>query len=84
MRGVAFTCPRCGATSHHPVDREEGYCASCRDWTGLHRTYYQQMKDLGGMHLEKAARLLVAAEGDGRDAETYARHLLKLRKAARQ
>ena len=31
---MAFTCPRCGATSHHPVDEAEGYCGRCNDWTG--------------------------------------------------
>jgi hypothetical protein len=30
---VSFTCPRCGATSHHPRDVQEGYCGACRDWT---------------------------------------------------
>jgi protein-arginine kinase activator protein McsA len=25
----AFTCPRCGMTSHHPVDARERYCANC-------------------------------------------------------
>lgn len=29
-----FTCPRCGRTSNHPRDREEGYCGACHDWTG--------------------------------------------------
>lgn len=31
--GSAFTCPRCGAVSHHPVDRQQGYCGRCHDWT---------------------------------------------------
>ena len=30
----AFTCPRCGRVSHHPVDAIEGYCGSCADFTG--------------------------------------------------
>lgn len=29
-----FTCPRCGKTSYHPKDLEEGYCGHCHDWTG--------------------------------------------------
>lgn len=29
----AFTCPRCGATSHHPTDAKEKYCGRCHDWT---------------------------------------------------
>lgn len=31
---VSFTCPRCGMSSHHPVDIAEGYCGACHDWTG--------------------------------------------------
>lgn len=27
-------CPRCGMTSHHPTDVEQGYCGRCHDWTG--------------------------------------------------
>jgi hypothetical protein len=30
---AAFTCPRCGRTSHHPIDAQEGYCGYCHDWT---------------------------------------------------
>jgi hypothetical protein len=30
---MAFTCPRCGMTSHHPADFGHGYCGRCRDWT---------------------------------------------------
>ena len=30
---VSFTCPRCGMTSHHPRDVEEGYCGNCHGWT---------------------------------------------------
>ena len=29
----SYTCPRCRLTSYHPVDVEQGYCASCNDWT---------------------------------------------------
>lgn len=28
-----FTCPKCGATSAHPKDVEEGYCGNCHRWT---------------------------------------------------
>lgn len=28
------TCPRCGRSSPHPIDAQQGYCASCHDWTG--------------------------------------------------
>jgi len=31
---MAFTCPRCGRTSHNPNDEREGYCGACHDWTG--------------------------------------------------
>jgi hypothetical protein len=30
----AFTCPRCGRTSHHPADLAHGYCGACHDFTG--------------------------------------------------
>jgi hypothetical protein len=33
----SFTCPRCGAVSHHPRDLAEGYCGRCHDWTGERR-----------------------------------------------
>ena len=29
----AFTCPRCGKTSHNPKDAEFGYCGACHDFT---------------------------------------------------
>lgn len=29
----SLTCPRCGMTTHHPVDITEGYCGKCNDWT---------------------------------------------------
>ena len=29
----AITCPRCAATSYHPEDVRQGYCARCRWWT---------------------------------------------------
>lgn len=31
---TGWTCPRCGMVSHHPTDREQGYCGACHDWTG--------------------------------------------------
>lgn len=31
---MPFTCPRCGAVSHHPKDEEHGYCGRCHDFTG--------------------------------------------------
>jgi hypothetical protein len=32
---MAYTCPKCGMTSHNPNDEREGYCGNCHDWTGL-------------------------------------------------
>jgi hypothetical protein len=29
----SITCPRCRATSHHPEDVRQRYCARCRWWT---------------------------------------------------
>lgn len=29
----AFTCPKCGATSHHPEDVRHGYCGRCHAFT---------------------------------------------------
>lgn len=30
---ASITCPRCGITSRHPKDVEEGYCGNCHDFT---------------------------------------------------
>jgi hypothetical protein len=30
---AAFTCPRCGMTSHHPQDAQHGYCGHCHRFT---------------------------------------------------
>lgn len=32
-QAVSITCPRCGATSYHPEDVRQGYCARCHWWT---------------------------------------------------
>lgn len=29
----SITCPICGATSYHPVDRQQGYCGRCHEFT---------------------------------------------------
>jgi hypothetical protein len=42
---MSFTCPRCGATSHHPKDEEHGYCGACHDFTG-ELTPYQELTAL--------------------------------------
>lgn len=33
MMSEAFTCPRCGRTSHNPNDKREGWCGACQDQT---------------------------------------------------
>ena len=33
QRVPAFTCPRCGRTSHNLQDVAAGYCGACHDWT---------------------------------------------------
>lgn len=30
---MAFTCPVCQRTSHHPDDERHGYCGACNDFT---------------------------------------------------
>lgn len=30
--GLAFTCRRCGRTSHHPKDVQERYCGACHQF----------------------------------------------------
>jgi transcription elongation factor Elf1 len=52
IQEMSFTCPRCGAVSHHPKDKEHGYCARCHDFTG--RDWQ--------MEAERANRLLDASQ----------------------
>lgn len=33
-QSTCFTCPSCGATSHHPEDLANRYCGACREFTG--------------------------------------------------
>jgi len=35
FRIPSFTCPVCTRTSWNPDDVREGYCGSCRSWTGI-------------------------------------------------
>lgn len=56
---TSFTCPQCGAVSHHPRDIKEGYCGRCHDYTGgfggwpRHRLEHWpaslQIQELGGI-----------------------------------
>lgn len=32
---MSFTCPNCGAISHHPEDERNGYCGRCHEYTAL-------------------------------------------------
>ena len=34
MPEATFTCPECGAVSHHPDDARFGYCGRCHAFTG--------------------------------------------------
>lgn len=34
QRPPPFVCPVCAAVSHHPADREHGYCGRCHAFTG--------------------------------------------------
>src|SRR4051812_27278203 len=45
---MAFACPRCGATSHHPLDEAEGYCGACHDWTAPERRSFLGLYDKQG------------------------------------
>lgn len=31
---MAFTCPECNRTSHHPKDEEHQYCGACHKFFG--------------------------------------------------
>ena len=61
---MAFTCPRCGRTSHHPTDEAEGYCGACHDWTRL----AAELEGLRALTVEDLTARLLA-----RDAEYHAR-----------
>lgn len=60
-----FTCPTCGATSHHPIDAREGYCGACHEFTGpagkwpKHRLQFWsrelQLKELGGIIVDDSS-----------------------------
>ena len=44
----AFTCPRCQAVSHHPMDLDHGYCGRCHAFTGP--TRFEQLSELMRQH----------------------------------
>jgi hypothetical protein len=57
-----FTCPCCGAVSHHADDAANGYCARCRWWTAD--------PDLGAAHLAAPCPHRTAASGEAARTET--------------
>lgn len=32
-----YTCPRCGTTTYHPDNIEQGFCDECQNWTRIRR-----------------------------------------------
>jgi hypothetical protein len=59
---MSFTCPRCGAVSHHPKDEEHGYCAACHEFTG-DPTLQQELTAL--FELRRAADQMAIAQWRG-------------------
>jgi hypothetical protein len=45
-----FTCPRCGAVSHHPTDIAERYCGRCHDWPARAVTAAELLAELEADH----------------------------------
>jgi ribosomal protein S27AE len=41
----SITCPRCGRTSYHPKDIEQGYCGNCHDWTSSFDDWLREHPD---------------------------------------
>jgi hypothetical protein len=48
---MMFVCPRCGNTSYHETDEQEGYCVSCNDYTGMERARVAELPMLTGEEL---------------------------------
>jgi hypothetical protein len=53
---VSYACPRCGRTSHHPLDEIEGYCGACHDWTMP--TEYEH----ASLYYDRAGRRMAGSE----------------------
>lgn len=51
MAAESITCPRCGMTSWHPKDVEEGYCGHCHAWTALDDEVIRGIERLTGEKL---------------------------------
>ena len=43
---ASFTCPKCGRTSHNPMDVFEQYCDTCHEWFNAY----------GPMHYDRAGK----------------------------
>jgi hypothetical protein len=69
---VAFTCPKCGKTSHHPDDERHGYCANCHDFTA---------SPVGSMPNAGTTHLFVDGIVAARDHEPYVRVVINGEKA---
>lgn len=59
---MSFTCPRCGTTSGHPVDEQQGYCVRCHDWTavgadGIDRTLHGEEREIYEQHMHRLRSL---------------------------
>jgi hypothetical protein len=67
---MSFTCPRCGAVSHHPQDERHGYCGRCHDFTAVTMSVEELQYDVA--ELELIMRQVDAAPPDKR-AELCAR-----------
>jgi len=58
----SITCPRCGATSHHPRDIEEGYCGRCHDWTAVPVTLPPTVRAAGDPRPKQATWTLLPVD----------------------
>lgn len=69
---MAFTCPKCGATSHHPEDERHGYCGNCHDFTA---------SPTGSLPNAGATHVFVDGIVSSRDQEPYVRLIVNGEKA---
>ena len=61
---MAFTCPRCSMTSHHPDDERHGYCGNCHAFTA---------SPPGNLPNPGSTHVFVDGIVSSRDLEPYAR-----------
>jgi hypothetical protein len=69
---MAFKCPKCNKTSHHPDDERHGYCGNCHDFT---KSPTGSLPNAGDTHVFVDG--IVAA----RDTEPYVRLIINGEKA---